>query len=469
MSKNYSHSRAQWGSHFGFLMAAMGSAIGLGNLWRFPYLVGTYGGAVFVLLYLIILMILGVPLMLTEISIGQYGKSDPYGSYQRISARIAGFGHMALLCAFLILCYYGTIGGWVSYYCIEYFLSLFGGKGIPTGEAVNVFSHMISKPTLTISWHLVFMFSSIIIVFGGLDKGTERANKVMMPALFIILLVLAFVSMTLKGGSAGLDFYLNPDFSKISLSVAGEALGQVFFSLSLGMGAMMTYGSYLKDNQSAKRNSVLIPLSDTTAALLAGFVIFPAVFAVGMEPTSGAGLVFITLPEVFNKLPAGNFIAFAFFITLFFAAVSSAISLLEVIVAYFIDQKKFSRRKATLSVGLAAALIGILPALSNGDGPLAKATISALCGSPEWMAKIKLLNLPPFDLLDYITGRIMLPLGGLALCITSGWIMGKEKLLAIITKNGEREFKLAGVYFFIVKYIAPVAILIVFIQALSSS
>ena len=469
MSKNSSHSRAQWGSHFGFLMAAVGSAIGLGNLWRFPYLVGSYGGAVFVILYLVLLLIIGVPLMLTEITIGQYGKTDPYGSYIKVSPRIGVFGHSAILCAFLILSYYGTIGGWVTYYTMVYLFSMFGGPGIPAGKAVDIFTEMISRPGTAISWHLIFMLSCIIIVLGGLDKGTERANKVMMPALFIILLVLAFVSMSFKGATAGLDFYLKPDFSKMSLSVAGEALGQVFFSLSLGMGAMLTYGSYLKADQSAKRNSVLIPSFDTMAALLAGFVIFPAVFAVGMEPTSGAGLVFATLPEVFNKLPAGDLIGFLFFITVFFAAASSNVSLLEVVVAYFIDQNKTPRKKAIIGVGVTATVLGILPALSQGNGPLAKITISSLFGSPEWMSGIRLLNLAAFDLLDYITGRIMLPLGGLALCITGGWLMGKEKLLSIITKDGERPFKLAGVYFFIVKYIAPIAILIVFIQALSGS
>lgn len=469
MSKNSLHIRSQWGSRFGFLMAAVGSAIGLGNLWRFPYLVGSYGGAVFVMLYLVLLLFLGVPLVLTEITIGQYGKTDPYGSYQRISPRISGFGSLALLCGFLIICYYGTIGGWVTYYSILYLFSLFGGQGIPGGKTVEVFTNMISHPGVSISWHLVFTLSCIIIVLGGLDKGTERANKIMMPILFIILVVLAFVSISFKGGKAGLAFYLRPDFSKMSLSVAGEALGQVFFSLSLGMGAMLTYGSYLKADQSSKRNSIFIPAFDTIAALLAGFVIFPAVFAVGMEPASGAGLVFVTLPEVFNRLPGGNFIGFAFFVTVFFAAVSSEISLLEVVVAYFIDQKKISRKKATLSVGAVAALLGVLPAVSNGNGPLAKVTISSIFGNPGWMSGIQLMNLAAFDLLDYITGRIMLPLGGLALCITGGWIMGKEKLISIITKNGERPFKLAGVYFFIVKYIAPIAILIVFIQALSGS
>ncbi|MGL4524327.1 MAG: sodium-dependent transporter [Spirochaetia bacterium] len=458
--------RPQWNSQFGFLMAAAGSAIGLGNLWRFPYLVGVNGGGIFVLLYLLILVIIGIPLMLTEISIGQYGKSDAYGSYVKVSPKIGAFGLMALLCAFLILCYYGTVGGWVAYYMVVYSLAIFGGQGVATGNAGNVFSEMISSPGLAISWHVVFTFSVILIVLGGLEKGTERASKIMMPALFVILLILAIISMTRAGASAGLDFYLKPDLSKLSLGVLGEALGQVFFSLSLGMAAIVTYGSYLSEKQSSKRNSVIIPLFDTGVALLAGLVIFPAVFAAGLQPGSGPGLVFVTLPEVFSKLPMGNFIAFAFFVAVFFAAVSSAISLLEAVVAYFVDQKKLSRPKVALFLGVTAALIGIMPALSIGDGPLAGVTIRSLLGNPAWMEKIQLFNLASFDLLDYITGRIMLPLGGLALCITGGWIMGKQKLLKIITQDGKRSFKLADVYFFVIKYLAPVAILIVLLQSL---
>lgn len=468
ISQDLSHqSRAQWGSRFGFLMAAIGSAVGLGNLFRFPYLVGNYGGAIFVLIYLILLLVIGIPLMLTEISMGQYGKTDAYGTYMKINRHLGLFGLIGIVCGFSILSYYGTLGGWVCYYTVLYFTAIFGGNGVPVGMAPQTFEAIISHPWQAVLWQLVFMTSTIFVVLGGLEKGTERSNKIMMPALFIILLMLSGVSMSLKGSGPGLEFYLKPDFSKVSLSAVGEALGQVFFSLSLGMGAMITYGSYLSAGQSAKRNAVLIPAFDTGAALLAGFVIFPAVFAVGIAPSSGAGLLFVSLPEVFNKIPAGNFVGFAFFITVFFAALSSAISLLEVVVAYFVDQRRMKRWQACLLVGLIAALLGVMPALANGNGPLANVTISSLLGNPAWMSNVRIFNLAAFDFLDYITGRILLPLGGLALSITAGWIMGKKKLLSIITQDGKRPFKLGNVYFFIVKYVAPVAILIVFIQAIT--
>ncbi|MGL4524325.1 MAG: sodium-dependent transporter [Spirochaetia bacterium] len=459
--------RGHWKSQFGFLMAAIGSAIGLGNLWRFPYLVGTNGGAIFVLVYLVLLAIVGIPLMLTEITIGQYGQSDALGSYKKIHPKVSFFGAMGILAAVLMLSFYGTIGGWVTYYVGVYFMAIFGGTN-PAGKSMEVFSELISVPSLSISWHLVFMLACIVIVLGGLQKGTERANKIMIPLLFFSLLILGFAAMTLPGSSEGLSFYLKPDFSKLSFSVLGSALGQVFFSLSLGMGTMITYGSYLSKKQSGKKNSVVIPICDTLAALLAGLVIFPAVFATGMKPGSGPGLIFVTLPEVFNKLPGGNYIGLIFFVTVLFAAISSAISALEIPVAYLVDQKKVKRQSAVLWLGLAITLLGILPSLSNGNGPLTQFSISALFGNPEWMKSIKFLTLNPFDLPDYIVSYILLPLGGLALCIGGAWIMGKEKLLGVITHNGTKPFKLGNLYFTIIKYIAPIAILIIFVQSLFS-
>ncbi|MGL4524326.1 MAG: sodium-dependent transporter [Spirochaetia bacterium] len=466
MSKNLQLSRDTWKSRFGFLMAAVGFAIGLGNLWRFPYLVGTYGGGAFVLLYLIVLCAIGMPLMLTELTLGQYGHSDAYGCYKKIHPKFGIFGKISIFCAFLILCYYGTVGGWVSYYAARYLGAIFGKASITEGNASTIFAEMISSPAIAITWHLFFIFIVVFIVLQGLEKGTERAGKIMMPGLFLALIVLAIISCSLAGAANGIIFYLKPDLSKLSLTVLAEVIGQVFFSIGVGMAVMMTYGSYLQSDQSLKRNSVMIPLLDTSAAVLAGFVIFPAVFAMGKEPSSGPGLIFITLPQIFNKIPAGNWLAFAFFVAIFFAAITSAISMLEVAVAYYVDQKKFNRRNCTVILGSIAAIAGIFPALSNGNGTLANMSIASLLGNPTFLEKIKILQLAPFDLLDYLTGRILLPIGGLALCISAGWVMGKEKLLKIITKEGKSPFKLANLYFFSLKYISPLAILVVLIQSI---
>lgn len=441
--KRGSQERGQFASSIGFIMAAAGSAIGLGNLWKFPYLAGKHGGGAFVIVYLLIVLFIGFTIMLGEMTIGRAGKLNAYGSYKRLNPKWSFVGAMGILAAFIILCYYSVIGGWVLNYIFKY---LTGGIKGDTGQ---YFTSFISGTNQPIFWHFIFMAATAYIVYKGIAGGIEKYSKIMMPALFVLLIIVLIRSVTLPGAGAGLEFYLKPDFSKLNAEALVAALGQVFFSLSLGMGAMITYGSYLNDEENLSKSAMIVPFMDTSAALLAGFAILPAVFAFGFEPGQGPGLMFVTIPAVFNKMPFGALFGVMFFILVFFAAITSSISLLEACVSLLFDEFKWTRHKATTVLAIICFLIGVPASLSFGP-----------------MENVLFFGKNFFDILDFVSSNILLPLGGLFTCIFIGYIWGIDKAIAEIAKDGKFEFKIRKFWTILVKYIAPIGVLIVFLNAI---
>ncbi|NMC77216.1 MAG: sodium-dependent transporter [Candidatus Methanofastidiosa archaeon] len=433
--------REYWGSKMGFWLAAAGSAIGLGNIWRFPYLTGANGGAAFVLIYVLIAFTIGFSVMLAEFVIGRSTKLNPVGAFQKLKGgpwQIVGW--MGVAAGFIILSYYSVIGGWT----IKYILSSFTGLISPNTDATNYFLNFIGNGPQAILYHAIFMAITIYVVYRGVGKGIEDTCKILMPALFLILVILIIRAVTLPGAFAGVEFYLKPDFSKITGQTLLAALGQAFYSLSLGMGAMITYGSYLGSKKaSLPQSAATVTLLDTSAAFLAGFVIFPTVFAFGVEPGAGPGLTFITLPKVFAMMPGGAIWSALFFLLLCVAAITSAISLLEVVVAYMIDNLKWPRHKASLIIGGAIFLLGIPSALSNGAVP------------------INVFGMAFLDAMDYLASNILLPLGGMLIALFVGWvILGTAKK----ETTTEGEFKFQPVWIWICKVIAPLIIFIIFLN-----
>lgn len=395
--------RESWGGKMGFWLAAAGSAIGLGNIWRFPYLTGANGGAAFVFIYLLIVLTIGFSVMLAEFAIGRHTNLNAVGAFQKLKGgpwQIAGW--MGVLAGFVILSFYSVIGGWT----IKYILSSFTGMISTSTNSTDYFLNFIANGPQTVLYHAIFMAITIFVVYRGVGKGIEDTCKILMPALFAILVILIIRAVTLPGALAGIDFYLNPDFSKITGKTILAALGQAFFSLSLGMGCMITYGSYIKSKKdSLPKAAAIITLLDTSAAFLAGFVIFPTVFAFGAEPGAGPGLTFITLPKVFALMPGGQVWSALFFLLLCVAALTSAISLLEVVVAYAIDNLKWPRHKAAIGIGGVIFLLGVPSALSQGA------------------VSLNILGMSFLDLLDFISNNILLTVGGLLISLFVGWVI----------------------------------------------
>lgn len=439
--------RGNWGTQFGFIAAAAGSAVGLGNIWKFPYITGRYGGAAFVLVYLIIIVFIGVPLMNSELLIGRKSRRNALGAFKVLAPGTPWWivGAMGILAGFIILSYYSVIAGWAVAYIFK------SGAYMAAGaEPANIFVGHITSPVTPVIWHFIFMMMCIGIVAAGIEKGIEKYAKILMPLLVLILFVLILRSVTLPGAGAGLAFYLKPDFSKLTGEGILAALGQAFFSLSLGMGCMIVYGSYLKKDQDIPVNSYWVCGADTAIALLAGFAIFPAVFAFGLEPGAGPGLTFITVPGVFAAMgPVGHFFGILFFFLLTIAALTSAISLLEVVSAYFIDESKWDRKKAVWIMGIIIFLIGIPSSLGLG----------------AWSGVKIIGGRDILDSLDFIASNILLPLGGFLLCIFIGWYWGTDKALEE-GNIGAKSIKLGTTYSFLIKYIVPIAIFIVFLNSI---
>lgn len=432
--------RDQWGSKFGFIMAAAGSAIGLGNLWKFPYMAGSNGGGAFVFVYLIIVILIGFTLMLGEILLGRHTQLSAVGAYKKLSAKWTWLGALGVLAGFLILSFYSVVGGWIINYMV---------KSATGALATADFGAMITSPGEPIIYHAIFMIATLAIVMGGISGGIEKASKILMPALFVMTFIVMIRSLTLDGAMEGVRFLLAPDFSVIDGSVLLAALGQVFFSLSLGMGCMITYGSYLSKDEDLVQSAMIIPLLDTAIALLAGLTILPAVFAFGFDPSEGPGLLFVTLPSVFSKMPLGNFFAFLFFTLVFFAALTSAISLLEVTVAYLVDEFNWDRRRSTFVMAGIIFLIGAAASLGLGI----------------WDHITLLPGKDIFDSLDFTASNILLPLGGMLMCIFIGWFWGLENAIKEASNEGKLAFKLAPVWGFLVKFVAPIAIALVFLES----
>lgn len=398
--------RAHWNSRIGFILASAGSAVGLGNIWRFPYLAGANGGGAFLVLYLGIVLTLGVSVLLAEIAIGRMAQRNPIGAMRALKGGPWTVGaYLGTAAAFLVLSFYSVVGGWTLAYIVKAATGMLGGES--ADAAKQAFGALVGDATEPVLYHGLFMAFTVAIVLRGVGRGIEAANKWMMPALFLLLLVLVLRAVTLPGAGAGLAFYLAPDFSKVTGATVIAALSQAFFSLSVGLGAMITYSSYVgAGKNSLPRAAFWIAGIDSAVAVLGGLLIFPAVFAFGHDPASGPGLTFVTLPTVFHQMPGGALFAVAFFLLLTFAALTSSVSLLEVPVAYLVDERAMPRRRAALGLGAAAFVAGIPSSLSLGP----------------W-AGHTLFGLGVMDLLDYLTVKLMLPLGAIVLCLFVGWVV----------------------------------------------
>jgi len=438
--------RDKWSSKVGFILAAAGSAVGLGNIWKFPYSVGTNGGGAFVAIYLAFLIIIGSPLMLAAITFGRKTQLSVFGAYKSIDRRWSFVGTLGIICGFFILAFYSTVGGWVLYYFKS---AVSGGLNITDPNALgDIFSSLMNSPKELILYQFIFLLLTVAIVLKGISGGIERASRIMMPALFIMLIIIAVRSLTLNGSLAGIKFLFVPDFSKITMDVIMNALGQMFFSLSIGMGTMVTYGSYLDKKENILSTGVIIPAIDTAVALISGIAIIPAVFALGFEVSEGPGLMFVTLPAVFASMPMGIIFCIVFFLLVIFAALTSSISMLEVAISYFVDEKQKSRIPTTLLIGLFIFILGIPASLSMG----------------AWKDLSLIGNLNFFDLYDKLTSNILLPTGGFLLCIFVGWVLKAEEAVKEIESSGV-QFKLAGLWCFLIKYVVPAAIFIVLINS----
>jgi len=433
--------REQWGSRFGMLMAAAGSAVGLGNIWRFPYITGKYGGAAFVLTYLTVVFVIGLSLMTAEIAIGRAGKSDAVGSFRKLGGNGWSIvGWMGFIVGFVIFSYYSVITGWT----IAYFFKSFGTlmEEAAAGHAADSFVAFVSSPKLVIAYTVAVMAITAAIVYKGVAKGIEASCKILMPTLFLILLLLVVRALTLPHAMKGVTFYLSPDFSKLTIEGVLAAIGQAFYSLSLAMGIMIVYGSYFTSDIFIPNAARSIVFLDTTVAFLAGLVIFPSALAFGIEPNAGVSLTFITLPGVFAKMPAGEIFSAGFFLLLFIAALTSCISLFEVTVAFGIDQLKLSRKASTIVMAVLITLLGIPSALSvGGHFP-------------------KLFGMDFLDLCDYVTNNLIMPVGGILITIFAGWVWRKGAKKEL-TNNGKHPFDLYYCWLWICRVVAPVAIFVI--------
>ena len=439
--------RENWGSRIGFILAASGSAIGLGNIWRFPYMVGMNGGAAFLVVYLLLVATIGATVMLGEFALGRRMRKAPVPAFWQASGTHTWtlVGWMGTIGgSFIILSYYAVIGGWTLKYIVASLQDLM--PQAVEGRSGDVFNHFVGSPTEVIAYFLAFMAMTVGIVLGGIGKGIERACKVMMPLLFLIMLVLIARAVTLPGALQGLDFYLRPDFSKLTWPALLDALSQGFFSLSLGMGIMVTYASYIRDEEHLPSSVAYVVFYDSLAAFLAGLVIFPAVFSMGLEPTQGVGLTFIVLPGVFARMPHGEIFSALFFVLLFFAAITSSMSLFEVTVAHGMDDLKWSRRKSSLVMGVIITLLGLPSAAS-------------LSGSP------KLWGMDFLSAMDFLSNHIILPLCAILTCIFVGWRF-LDRAEDEISNHGTYRFKLLRAWAWIIRIVAPVAIGIVFYKGL---
>jgi neurotransmitter:Na+ symporter, NSS family len=439
-----------WSSRMAFVLAASGSAVGLGNIWKFPYITGQYGGGAFVLVYLLCVLLVGLPILMAEVLIGRHGGLNPIGTMRRLAKQsgaspawqLAGWG--GVLAAFLILSFYSVVGGWA----LAYVFYAIGGSfsGADAIQIETIFTGLLANPGMLLTWHTLFIAATIFIVSAGVKRGLERAVSWLMPLLFLLIVFLVLYAAMFSGAfMQAVQFMFRPDWSELTWAAVLVALGHAFFTLSLGMGAMMVYGHYLQKDVSVPQTVYTVAALDTVIALLAGLAIFPLVFAHGIEPGGGPGLVFVSLPIAFGALPLGVLLGTAFFVLLTVAALTSAISILEPAVSYITERFSIARRTAAIATGLGAWFLGIGCALSFN----------------LW-ADYKLAGRTMFDTLDFLTANILLPLGGLAIALFAGWVMMKSATRDEFG-DAEKQYKWWRIA---VRYVAPAAIIIVFLHSL---
>ncbi|MBQ2913521.1 MAG: sodium-dependent transporter [Bacteroidales bacterium] len=443
--------RDSFASGLGVLAAMAGSAVGLGNLWRFPYLVGTNGGAAFIIIYLAFVFLLALPIMYSEFIIGRRSQANVFSAYKVLApgTKWCAVGLIYVLASLFIISFYCVVGGWT----INYFWKAisFQFNVADTSVLGSMFNNTVTSSVEPLVFMLIFLGATALIVMAGIKDGIERYTKIMMPMLFIIVVVVAIRSMTLPGAGAGLEFLFKPDFSKVTGNTLLNALGQAFFSLSIGCGTIMTYGSYVNKKENIAGLSAETAITDTTFAIIAGLAIMPAVFAFGISPAEGPGLVFVTLPYIFAQLPFGAFLAILFFFMLFIAAITSSISQLEVIVSYLKEEFNMSRKLAIFLSLAVIVIFGVLCSLSQGT-----------------LADVKIFGLNFFDFFDQTSANIFLPLGGFFAVIFVGWKMKKPDVVDEFTSGGTRKLNKFFVNFsyYSIKYLAPIVVAVVLISGL---
>ncbi|WP_430810519.1 MULTISPECIES: sodium-dependent transporter [unclassified Carboxylicivirga] len=452
-------SRDSFSSKFGVIAAAAGSAVGLGNIWKFPYEAGQNGGGAFLVLYFFFIVTIGLPIMISEFAIGRKTNANAVRAFRKLAPKTPWFmtGVIGVAASFMILSFYGVVAGWTLEYI---YLSLTNAfKGQSPAELSQVFSNFLASPVRPIIWQVLFMILTGVVVIGGIKNGIERLTKVLMPVLLLIIIVMGVRSVSLGanvnaagevvGNSFdGLKFLFQPDFSKVNIDVVLDALGQAFFSLSLGMGTIITYGSYVKKNNNLNRTAVQVAFLDTLIAVLAGVAIFPAVFYFGVAPSEGPGLVFTVLPSIFQQMVGGYLWTLAFFVLLAVAALTSSISLLEVAVAYFAEELKVNRVKATILTGVVITLMGIACSLSNNI-----------------FKDVTLFGRNLFDNIEFLSSNVLLPLGGLLIAVFVGWSVKKSDFYAELSNEYALKLRFFSALYFIIRFIAPVAIAIVFLYS----
>ncbi|MBO5796656.1 MAG: sodium-dependent transporter [Bacteroides sp.] len=446
--------RANFGSKLGVILASAGSAVGLGNIWRFPYETGENGGAAFIIIYLGCVLLMGIPIMVAEFLIGRRSRSNTAGAYQRLAPGTPWkwVGRMGVLAGFLILSYYTVVAGWTLEFIYEAATNSFAGK---TAEGfIASFDSFVANPWRPLIWLIVFMLMTHYIIVKGVEKGIEKSAKIMMPALFILLIILAICSISLPGSSAGINFLFKPDFSQVNSKAFLSAMGQAFFSLSLGMGCLCTYASYFKNDTPLPKVALNVATIDTLVAILAGIIIFPAAFSVGIKPDAGPSLLFITLPNVFQQafgsIPLlAISLSIMFYVLLAVAALTSTISLHEVVTAYLHEEFKMTRKKAACIVTTSCIVLGVFCSLSLGVGK-----------------EYTLFGMTLFDLFDYVTAKLMMPIGGFLIAIFTGWYLDKKIVWEEITNQGKLKPIVFKTLVFLLKYFSPIAILLIFTHEL---
>jgi NSS family neurotransmitter:Na+ symporter len=444
--------RDSFGSRFGALVAMAGSAVGLGNLWRFPYLVGENGGAAFIIVYIVFVFLLCLPIFISEFVVGRRSQKNAYAAFRDLSGGSAWrwVGLFTIIVPLIVLSYYSVIGGWSVDYLFKSLTFSFTGDA--SQSAIHtMFIDFVSSTWAPLVVHTVFLAVTTLIVVVGIKGGIEKFSKIMMPILFVMVLAIAVYSLTLPGASAGLDYLFNPDFSKITGKACAAALGQAFFSLSLGFGTIMTYASYVSKKENIMFQSAATAVSDLMFALIAGVAIMPAVFAFGLNPQSGPGLVFETLPFVFGQMPAGGAVAILFFLALLVAALTSSISMLEVAVAYLVEEKKFSRVGACVLLFVICWIVGALCSLSFGP-----------------LSHIQIDGGNIFDFFDNLSSNILMTLGSLLTVLFVGWRMKKSDVYDEFTNGGSlsRNAKIFGVLWFLIRYVCPLTIITIFLSGI---
>lgn len=446
--KTDSNNRAVFATRFGAVATTVGSAVGLGNIWRFPYEAGQHGGGAFMICYMAFVFVIGVPLLCAEFSMGRGTRSNIFGAYRKLRPgrnwHLAGYN--GIIASMLILSFYSVVAGWT----VEYSLASLLGRLDFSSEAVGHGQFLkLTTGWRPVIWTVIFLACNFLILIRGVTKGIERASNVLMPLLFVLLVAFCINSFTMPGFGDGVRFLFSPDFSQISPRVLLGALGQAFFSLSLGLGCMMTYGSYFSASNRLGKTAATTAILDSSVAILAGVIIFPAVFSFGLSPEAGPTLVFEVLPYIFNQLPGGIVWATLFFLLLFLASLTSTVSMSEISIAYFCEEKGYTRRKSTIVSTIIALGGGVLCAMSFGP-----------------LSDLEIFGMTVFNLFDFLSSNICLPIGGGICSVFLGWFVDRRFLRNQMTNEGRISFRFLGVLAFCLKWVCPIAILLIFLNSI---